>query len=135
MAEFWIGSRRGLNQELASQRSIPDDPACEGAHLSVAGKTHEHVLDNPAAIPGRVEEEPEKDLGGATARRIALGLEDCSPTEGRIRGVNEHRFGEDRRRFARGGRREGDRAGYAPMVVVIPTRSPSRPSSSIRCTE
>jgi DNA-binding NtrC family response regulator len=33
--------------------------------------------------------------------------------------VNEHRFGEDRRRFARGGRRIGDRAGYAPMVVVI----------------
>jgi DNA-binding NtrC family response regulator len=25
----------------------------------------------------------------------------------------------DRRRFARGGRREGDRAGFAPMVVVI----------------
>jgi hypothetical protein len=33
--------------------------------------------------------------------------------------VNEHRFLQDRRRFARGGRREGDRVGYAPMVVVI----------------
>jgi FixJ family two-component response regulator len=33
--------------------------------------------------------------------------------------VNEHRFLHDRRRFARGGRREGDRPGFAPMVVVI----------------
>ena len=33
--------------------------------------------------------------------------------------MNEFRFGPDRRRFARGGRRTTDRAGYAPMVVVI----------------
>jgi len=33
--------------------------------------------------------------------------------------VNEFRFGPDRRRFARGGRRTGDKAGYAPMVVLI----------------
>jgi hypothetical protein len=33
--------------------------------------------------------------------------------------VNELRFGPDRRRFARGGRRTHDPAGYAPMVVVI----------------
>jgi len=31
----------------------------------------------------------------------------------------ELRFGPDRRQFARGGRRNSDRAGYAPMVVVI----------------
>jgi hypothetical protein len=29
------------------------------------------------------------------------------------------RFGPDRRRFARGGRRAQDKAGYAPMVVLI----------------
>ncbi len=33
--------------------------------------------------------------------------------------MKEIRFGPDRRRFARGGRRVTDRAGYAPMVVVI----------------
>ena len=33
--------------------------------------------------------------------------------------MNEFRFGPDRRRFARGGRRTTDMAGYAPMVVVI----------------
>jgi len=33
--------------------------------------------------------------------------------------VNEFRFGPDRRQFARGGRRTTDKAGYAPMVVVI----------------
>lgn len=33
--------------------------------------------------------------------------------------MNEFRFGPDRRRFARGGRRASDKAGYAPMVVVI----------------
>jgi DNA-binding response OmpR family regulator len=33
--------------------------------------------------------------------------------------VDELRFGPDRRRFARGGRRPSDCAGYAPMVVVI----------------
>ena len=33
--------------------------------------------------------------------------------------MNELRFGPDRRRFARGGRRAQDKAGYAPMVVVI----------------
>jgi FixJ family two-component response regulator len=33
--------------------------------------------------------------------------------------MNELRFGPDRRRFARGGRRAHDPAGYAPMVVVI----------------
>jgi DNA-binding NtrC family response regulator len=33
--------------------------------------------------------------------------------------VKEFRFGPDRRRFARGGRRPTDRGGYAPMVVVI----------------
>jgi FixJ family two-component response regulator len=33
--------------------------------------------------------------------------------------VVELRLVPDRRRFARGGRREGDREGYAPMVVVI----------------
>ena len=33
--------------------------------------------------------------------------------------MNELRFGPDRRRFARGGRRTIDPAGYAPMVVVI----------------
>jgi hypothetical protein len=33
--------------------------------------------------------------------------------------VNELRFGPDRRQFARGGRRTTDRAGYAPMVVLI----------------
>jgi hypothetical protein len=33
--------------------------------------------------------------------------------------VNELRFGPDRRRFARGGRRTTDKAGYAPMVVLI----------------
>ncbi len=33
--------------------------------------------------------------------------------------MNEFRFGPDRRRFARGGRRTTDPAGYAPMVVVI----------------
>jgi hypothetical protein len=33
--------------------------------------------------------------------------------------VKELRFGPDRRQFARGGRRTSDRAGYAPMVVVI----------------
>ncbi len=33
--------------------------------------------------------------------------------------MNELRFGPDRRRFARGGRRATDKAGYAPMVVVI----------------
>src|SRR3954470_15263033 len=33
--------------------------------------------------------------------------------------MNELRFGPDRRRFARGGRRTHDPAGYAPMVVVI----------------
>ena len=33
--------------------------------------------------------------------------------------MNELRFGPDRRQFARGGRRPDDRAGYAPMVVVI----------------
>jgi len=33
--------------------------------------------------------------------------------------VDEFRFGPDRRQFARGGRRATDRAGYAPMVVVI----------------
>jgi hypothetical protein len=33
--------------------------------------------------------------------------------------VTELRFGPDRRRFARGGRRPTDRAGYAPMVVII----------------
>jgi hypothetical protein len=35
--------------------------------------------------------------------------------------VNELRFGPDRRRFARGGRRDIDRGGHAPMVVVIDT--------------
>ena len=33
--------------------------------------------------------------------------------------MNEFRFGPDRRQFARGGRRTTDRAGYAPMIVVI----------------
>ena len=33
--------------------------------------------------------------------------------------MSELRFGPDRRQFARGGRRASDRAGYAPMVVVI----------------
>jgi len=33
--------------------------------------------------------------------------------------VNELRFGPDRRQFARGGRRTTDKAGYAPMVVLI----------------
>jgi hypothetical protein len=33
--------------------------------------------------------------------------------------VNELRFGPDRRRFARGGRRTTDKAGFAPMVVLI----------------
>ena len=33
--------------------------------------------------------------------------------------MKELRFGPDRRQFARGGRRTSDRAGYAPMVVVI----------------
>jgi hypothetical protein len=33
--------------------------------------------------------------------------------------VSELRFGPDRRRFARGGRRASDKAGYAPMVVLI----------------
>jgi hypothetical protein len=33
--------------------------------------------------------------------------------------VNELRFGPDRRRFARGGRRTTDPAGYAPIVVLI----------------
>ena len=33
--------------------------------------------------------------------------------------MDELRFGPDRRRFARGGRRIQDPAGYAPMVVVI----------------
>ena len=33
--------------------------------------------------------------------------------------MNELRFGPDRRRFARGGRRAIDKAGYAPMVVLI----------------
>lgn len=33
--------------------------------------------------------------------------------------MDELRFGPDRRRFARGGRRTSDSAGYAPMVVVI----------------
>jgi hypothetical protein len=33
--------------------------------------------------------------------------------------VNELRFGPDRRQFARGGRRTTDRAGYAPIVVLI----------------
>ena len=33
--------------------------------------------------------------------------------------MNELRFGPDRRQFARGGRRTTDRAGYAPMIVVI----------------
>ena len=33
--------------------------------------------------------------------------------------MDELRFGPDRRRFARGGRRIHDPAGYAPMVVVI----------------
>ncbi len=33
--------------------------------------------------------------------------------------MKELRFGPDRRQFARGGRRPSDRAGYAPMVVVI----------------
>ncbi len=33
--------------------------------------------------------------------------------------MHELRFGPDRRRFARGGRRATDRAGYAPMVVVF----------------
>lgn len=33
--------------------------------------------------------------------------------------MNELRFGPDRRRFARGGRRAVDSAGYAPMVVII----------------
>ena len=33
--------------------------------------------------------------------------------------MNELRFGPDRRRFARGGRRATDPAGYAPIVVVI----------------
>ena len=33
--------------------------------------------------------------------------------------MTELRFGPDRRRFARGGRRTTDRAGYAPIVVVI----------------
>ncbi len=46
-----------------------------------------------------------------TGRRCAAGC--------RIRGVTELRLVPDRRRFARGGRREGDREGYAPMVVVI----------------
>jgi len=33
--------------------------------------------------------------------------------------VQELRFGPDRRRFARGGRRTSDKAGYAPMVILI----------------
>ena len=33
--------------------------------------------------------------------------------------MNELRFGPDRRRFSRGGRRPSDKAGYAPIVVVI----------------
>ena len=33
--------------------------------------------------------------------------------------MNELRFGPDRRQFARGGRRTTDRAGYAPIVVLI----------------
>ena len=33
--------------------------------------------------------------------------------------MNELRFGPDRRQFARGGRRTTDKAGYAPMVVLI----------------
>ena len=33
--------------------------------------------------------------------------------------MNELRFGPDRRRFARGGRRASDQAGYAPLVVII----------------
>lgn len=33
--------------------------------------------------------------------------------------MQELRFGPDRRRFARGGRRTSDKAGYAPMVILI----------------
>ena len=33
--------------------------------------------------------------------------------------MQEHRLGPDRRRQARGGRRDSDYGGYAPMIVVI----------------
>ena len=47
----------------------------------------------------------------------ASGLE--GQYSSRIWPVSEFRFGPDRRRFARGGRRTTDSAGYAPMIVVI----------------
>ena len=33
--------------------------------------------------------------------------------------MDEFRFGPDRRQFGRGGRRASDRAGYAPIIVII----------------
>jgi hypothetical protein len=37
----------------------------------------------------------------------------------RMNDPNEHRRGPDRRSTRRGGRRDGDKAGYAPLVLIV----------------
>jgi DNA-binding NtrC family response regulator len=43
-----------------------------------------------------------------------------------VSAIPEHRKGPDRRKQSRGGRREGDRPGFAPLVLVADEDSSSR---------